>query len=433
MKKYIALTIAAVALLLAPIFQATNASAAIGTPGYGFMVQIESSSEYDLTAEEYETNLATFKRDIDLMVEYGQTWARFAVPAWAISYYDNDRNYILKTAAGNPDVDVYTYYQEAIQYMNDAGLNIYMISVGTTAQGSQFTQAEYIENISKHWEFLAENFADDVDVIQIYNEAQGYHYRFYEEVDEADFQSYWEEMSGMFAIARSIFKAENPDVQMTTNSFGWPIWYDVEAEWLAFFDVVGENLDVITLDMYPDTQDQIPRLAEFIKNAKDRYGKPVIVGETGRQGYVDAGNDYSRSIPGQEENVVLYMNAFRESEATAILMYQLRDTGPDQTQGEQNFGILEYDGSRKASFDGIMYSMRPVIVDDPVVDDDTDTTTDDDAAAAGESNATDDEALGAPNTGVISSQPALLSAIAGALSAVLVIGLVLRRVRQETK
>lgn len=428
MKKYFTVTIVTIALLFVPLFNVTNASAAIGTPGYGFMVHLDVDSDA-MTAEMYEDTLADFRRDIDTMVEYEQTWARFAIPSWAVSYF-SDGNVVVKPTDDAAQVPAITYFEEAIDYMNSKGLNVYLILVGTTSQGPELTQAEYTQNISRYWEFIAERVADDVELIQIYNEAQSYHYRFYSSVADADLPAYWAEMSTMFGIASDIFKAENPNVQMTTNSYGWPIGPDVEAAWLAFFDAVHENLDVITLDMYPDTQEEIPLLIEYIANAKNRYNKPVVVGETGRQGFVDAGNDYSRSIPGQEENVVLYMDAFRQSEASAILMYQLRDGGPDQTQGEQNFGILEYDGTRKASFDGIMYSMRPVIVPDPVNPDGAGSA---DGAGGTTGGTADGSAPGAPNTGLAMLQPAVLSATAGiGLLVIMAGGLVLKLRRHIT-
>ncbi|MDN5819503.1 MAG: arabinogalactan endo-1,4-beta-galactosidase, partial [bacterium] len=163
----------------------------------------------------------------------------------------------------------------------------------------------------------------------------------------------------MFDIAGGIFKSVNPDVLMTTNSFGYPADDVTEQDYFEFYDAVADSLDVIALDLYPESQDDIDHLPDRITNAETRYNKPVIVAEIGRHGMIDAGGDASRTIEGQRLNVVKYMDALRPTDAMAVILYELRDNGPDDDDFESNFGIMEYNGDHKASFDDIMYSMRP--------------------------------------------------------------------------
>jgi hypothetical protein len=210
--------------------------------------------------------------------------------------------------------------------------------------------------MKKYWNFMASHIGNLVNVIQIYNEAQNYHYRFYTTVKKGDLASYWAGMSEMFGIASNIFKNKNPHIKITTNSSGFPVNDETESDWDNYFDAVGKNLDILSLDLYPGGPGN--HFRERINRTEARYKKPIFISETGRQG-MDSSIAPNRTIQQQGEIMPKTLDSMRTSKASVILYYELRDSGPDNTNFEQNFGILEYDGTPKASFDSVMAAMQP--------------------------------------------------------------------------
>lgn len=366
-KKFILSLVAITGLVIAPFTPAMQVAAADGTE-YGFTVSLDVSPP--MTAPEYEAALDTYKNDVDTMAAHQQKWIRLGIPAWVVAWWDTDH-----LEAGTTDdaleLETIDYYSRAIDYARQADMKVYIVLTEGIAQDNSYSQAEYTEHMEDYWNFIAAHVGDKVDVIQIYNEAQEYHYRFYTDVDEVDRPAYWAGMKTMFDIAGGIFKAANPDVLITANSFGYPANDAAEQNYFEFYDAVAESLDVIALDLYPESQDDIDHLPDRITNAETRYNKPVIVSEIGRHGMIDAGGDGSRTIDGQRQNVVKYMDALRSTSAMATIVYGLRDNGPDDTEWEANFGIMEYNGDHKDSFDDIMYSMRPNVEDPDAGDGDT--------------------------------------------------------------
>ena len=417
-KKYLLFVIASAALIIAPLLGATKVVAQSG-PEFGFTVGL--SVNYNMSAADFEDSLAALKGDIDIMAEHEQTWVRLGIPFWAVAWLDGTT----LRANTTDGVEAISFYKEAIEYIKQQDMKIVLILTDSVAQQSSFSQAEYAQHTQSYWNFIAGHVGQSVDVVQIYNEAQGYHYRFYELVPAEDRPAYWAEMSNMFGLASSIFKGVNPSVQITTNSYGYPVNDTTEQNWLDFFDAVEENLDIITLDLYPEGPTETASMPARISTAKDRYSKPVMVGEVGRQGFQDAGADYSRSLEGQAENLVSYIETLRESEAEAVIVYMLRDDGDSDDKGEQNFGILEYNGEQKPSFLPTMYAMRPFVQDAP------EETGNEGSVSPG----TQDESSsvpGAPNTGVgsVSLTPTALVAtflVGGILLAVLSYGQATRR------
>lgn len=358
MLRKILLIAAAVALVAAPALNIRTVSAAGNGPEFGFSVGLDV--DLPMTAQQYEDSLTILKRDIDIMAANNQTWVRLGIPAWAVAWYDGNMDFKVGTTDDTQEIEVLTYYERAIDYIRGSGLKLYLVLTEVPFQDSQFSQTEYTNHAQEYWTYIANRIANRAEVVQIYNEAQQYHYRFYN--TPTDSAAYWAEMSNMLGIARNIFKTANPAIQVTTNGAGYPVTPAREADWLEFMDAVHSNLDVIALDLYPEDPEEIPYLATSVANAKARYNKPVIIAETGRHGYPDGFEpEPSRTYAGQEENIVKYMDTLRGSDAYAVMLYELRDSGTDTNDGEDMFGILDNSGVKKPSFDGIMYSMRPSV------------------------------------------------------------------------
>lgn len=198
------------------------------------------------------------------------------------------------------------------------------------------------------WRAVAAEFAGDLEVVQIFNEAGAHHYRFHEGVVAADLTAYHEDLAAKLTTAASIFHRQDPDVLVTTNLYGWPVGDGIEQEWTRAFDVIAPALDLLTVDVYFDhafDDEEYPAFAARLQRLADRYDKPVAIGEIGDSTLGDAGREKDQARHYRD-----YVDLLSGTVAAHVVFYEFRDAEDDE-DSESTFGIIDHHGNPKPAFD----------------------------------------------------------------------------------
>ena len=142
-----------------------------------------------------------------------------------------------------------------------------------------------------------------------------------------------------------------PGARVTTNVGGYPLTDQLVESWELYFDDIHEDLDVISLDFYPDNSPSaIGKLDEYVQRFAVRYGKPVSVAEIGMCSDIFRfDNEDQSNFLGQ------YLAEFAAASTTpeSIFIYEVQDN----TTGagcEPNFGLRNDDGSERPAWETVM-------------------------------------------------------------------------------
>lgn len=306
-----------------------------GDTEYGFTVSF-------LPVDNSTNKLAGFKRDVDSLVENGQEWIRFGITGWeVVDHWGN-----AKTMEWNEQA--LAGYEDAIAYARSKGLSIYLVTADGH-MGLDASSAEYRAMMGQYWSVLAERFADDVAVWQLYNEVDAGHYSKSTVFKGRLSGEYLSGLETMLDIGRDAVKSENPDTMITTNTMGWPMENATEKRWVRFFDAVESTLDVIAIDVYPTHYTgEIAKLDARVERMKKRYDKPVIIAEVGLQTCPECWSEED-----QGNYVSAAIESLAQADPMAVIVYEFRDE-----KGDTGFGVLRSDWSGKSGFDTIIASMR---------------------------------------------------------------------------
>lgn len=306
-----------------------------GQTEYGFTVSF-------LPVEESTNKLNGFKRDVDTLVRNDQEWIRFGITGWeVVEDWGN-----AETMEWNEDA--LRGYEEAIDYARSKGLSIYLVTADGH-MGLDASSAQYRTMMDQYWSVLADRFADDVAVWQIYNEVDAGHYSKSTGFKGRLSGEYLSGLETMLDIGRDAIKGANPDTLITTNTMGWPMSNDTESRWVRFFDAVESSLDVIALDVYPvHYKEEIAKLDARVDRMKERYDKPVIIAEVGLQTCQECWSEED-----QGTFVSAAIRSLAQADPMAVIVYEFRDE-----KGDTGFGVLRPDWSGKSGFDQIIASMQ---------------------------------------------------------------------------
>lgn len=278
-------------------------------------------------------DLPRWRADIDILAEHGLNLVRTGVYPWLVA-----------PAMGSWDQQTANFYVEALAYARDRRLAVNLVVVGAPDWAQSYDLDNYTEACTWFWTTMAEVFDAQVDLWQVFNEADQSHYRRFTPVtlDAA----YLTELGQLLGAARRTLGQHGTPV--TTNLTGWPMNDERQQGWYDVLDVIGESLDVVSLDLYPaDNRAQIDLLPRRIDQVHHRYGKPVFVAETGLQ----TGSD-SWSEEDQRLLLPAAIEAIRSTDIWGVCLYQLRD---QPSPGW--FGIVKADGSPKLAFDETLRSL----------------------------------------------------------------------------
>lgn len=270
-----------------------------------------------------------FREDLASVGRLGMGWARFAVLG---------RDVVQDWGAPGGPIrmreSALDMIDDAVGAARDAGLSVYVI---TNDAWSDHTASEdvFLAKMRLYWEAVARRIADRVDVWQVFNEADGDHYRTVEHVDPAD-AGYMGRLAAAVGAARDVIHGVGPDVRVTTNLFGYPVDQAMTERWDLGIAALAPAMDVITLDAYPQLfTDATQRLVDYIARARATTGKEVLVGEIGLQTCPECFSETD-----QAQAYALYIDALSRAEASAVLFYEPRDEDGD-------FGVLTADNAPK--------------------------------------------------------------------------------------
>lgn len=288
---------------------------------------------FTIAAPGDDPDLTEFRADVDRIVEAGGIWIRFGVRAEVVVAQWGVDSGVRFDVSGLDTV------ARAAEYARGAGLAVYLISADGDPR--PVPTAEYERSMRTYWQGLAQTFAGDVAVWQIFNEPDGLHYRTHTEIPAGQRGAYYSDLGEALATAGEIIGALDPTALVTTNVSGWPIDEGTGAYWREFFDATADGLDVLGLSAYPQLDPgALDRLPGLVEDMEERYGKPTIIAEVGLQTCPEC------FTPAQQgAGVSAAVEALVAAGPLAILVYQLRD---DALSAEPDFGILYSDGRPKA-------------------------------------------------------------------------------------
>jgi len=307
------------------------------TTEFGFLVGYDSE----------KPDWPALKSDIDTVAAAGQQWVRIGIAGDLVTTGGS-------ATAIQWDQAGLKLYDDAFDYASQKGLKIVVTTSGAPWWAGGFSYADYKKASSGYWSFMAQRWKAQIDMWQAFNESDSSHYQTYAELPYDLPADYLRQMDELLAEARRVIKAANPSIAVTTNSTGYPVTVETQAYYFKYFDAIKDNLDLITLDLYPDgNDDMVAQAAQRVSDAIARYKLPVSVGETGMPtctGCYTAA-DVSRYMP----QTIAQM---KQAGARQVIYYELRDSGTDLTDGESTFGLMKYDGTRKPFFDTVVQAMR---------------------------------------------------------------------------
>jgi hypothetical protein len=317
-----------------------------------------------LYARESNLDLRAFKANVDELAGLGidrLAWIRFAIDdVDAFPRTDNDTHLIDCSPASptNCNPANLAVYDEAIDYARSKGFGVFLVtnvpswakvySAPVNPWEARYSLEEYKQITTAYYRVLASRYAGKVAIWQVFNEANVLTFDAYAKFTLND--SYLRMLSETIAQARETIRSVDPGASITTNAGGWPYDASLHAQWKRYFDALHTNLEVVSLDVYPDKdRSAIDSLVSRVEEIRSRYSKPVAIAETGL--CTDAARfteaDQAAYLP-------MYIEGFREAGASIIAIYELQDNTELSGACEQSFGLRTADGDKKASYDAVM-------------------------------------------------------------------------------
>jgi hypothetical protein len=311
-------------------------------------VKAYASTEFGFTTHVsgrgYNLNLKTFKQNVDDLITFHQQWIRIGMWSGEIA------------PSGTPDSinwENLDTLDEAVTYANSKGLKIYMTtSVPTFAK--DYILSDYLTVTKNYYDFLVHRYASKVVVWQVFNEVNGHNYRDYSTLSALTTQ-YLNELNQVVVVVKDEIKKADPGALVTMNVSGYPITDQTQSRWFQFFDVLKDNLDIISLDLYPDVNhilQEAATMGQRTTNVMIRYQKPVMITETGVCTRTSQSNENT-----QIEFLPIYVETLKQANPAAILIYEIQDENNKPNTCEGSFGIKRYDGTKKPAFDLVMKAM----------------------------------------------------------------------------
>jgi hypothetical protein len=289
-----------------------------------------------------------YSRDLRELQETGARWVRVGIQAWDLGGWFGERWYW--------NEDSIRFFSGCISQARSAGLKV-SLTLAAMADADEWTLDQYLVVNRLYWSRCAHLAADagGVDLVQVYNEHDTRDFRSQRPLPEGPSSPYLHDLAAALSSARAEFRSVLPQVP-TTTSVGSPVLDETAARrWMEFFDVVAPAVDVLGLNCYPgDSVDRINELPNRLAGFRERYSKPIAITEIGiptEAGGVVSPETAQRVLPMMLRRAV-------EAKPLAVLVYQLRNTGVDARDPEQNFGILAADGARRATYDAVAGAVR---------------------------------------------------------------------------
>jgi len=166
-----------------------------------------------------------------------------------------------------------TEYDNAISYAFSKGLKIYLVT--NTPSFAQNAASDVYQNITfQYHQFLASRYQGKIAVWQVFNEADIHNFKNYSTITGFD-AAYLASLSSAIQAAASAIKQVDPGILIAANAGAFFPW------WQQYFSGLIDNIDVMGIDLYPGTNDDIQNYPAVIQSLKSQFGKEIIVSETG--------------------------------------------------------------------------------------------------------------------------------------------------------
>lgn len=299
-------------------------------------------------------NLTLFRQNVDDLVAGGQTWIRVNIWDWEIAAEGNPRTTIIW------NTNNLAIYDQAFNYALEKGLKIFLVTnTPIYSDILNFSPSEYHTLTANYHQFLSQRYAGKINVWQIFNEADTHDYHNYFALSGLT-SNYLNELNQVVGIARSAIKQNDPQANVTMNSTGYPLTDQIQNRWFQFFDVLNTNLDFLTLDLYPDVNrvdSEMAIMGQRVINVRNRYNKPVAVGETGlcTRTSLFTEEDQAHYLP-------LYVENLKIAQPNLILVYEIQDENNLPNDCEGSFGLKRVDGTKKPSYEVVLAAMSTTTI-----------------------------------------------------------------------
>lgn len=285
---------------------------------------------------------AKFQADIDLAKAAGFEVVRTSPPAWALGGWyggNGPDNYY-------PDEANWRLVDSHMEYIASKGMKVCLV-LNEIDSGSDL--AATIQRCSHTWPLIANRWGSNIRWVQILNERNESNWLTDQPVDPPYNAAYLEEVRQIIQLGSDVFHEYDQAIEVTTNTYGYPPDEAVYDKWKIFYDAVSSACDVIGLDVYPSSWDQlIHEQPSRLQAIAERYQKPVVIMETG-----DNATSAARETEA-ESSLPKMLRAMKDGGATLIVLYELRDVGPrSSTDGEERFGIYYQDRTPKPYLDEV--------------------------------------------------------------------------------
>lgn len=206
----------------------------------------------------------------------------------------------------------------------------------------------WLTKTEQWWRAIAREFGSEIAIVQVFNEATGYHYRRFEAVAQEDRPAYRRDLAEKIGRCRDIVHEEAPGVLVTHNIYGWPVSDWREEIWYEELDDLADSMDLITVDAFVDFNDTgwetMNGLLDRVKRLEEAYGKQVAIGEFGVS---TAGRSYEE----QADRLQVGVEVMTSEESTILIgfLFRLRHK-PSYSAHESQFGIIEQNSVKKTAY-----------------------------------------------------------------------------------
>lgn len=294
---------------------------------------IEFGFNTHLDNEASNMNLDLFKKCVEDLSAKGQNWIRFN--------FKGEFN-------SNPNI--VSDFEQGLDFAKQKGLKVALVTDPPDLSNPQA--------ISDFYKEIAHRFKGKVDVWQIFNEPNAHSYKDYSPRPEIT-PDYLKGLSQAVAAASAAIKEVDSQAKTTINLSAWVGDHrDIESEGHSFFEPISDSIDILTLDFYPDgNEEEMAKYPGYISSLKNAFGKDIMIGEIGWPTLENAFTPNDQATYMQKVMSSLQGGAVKP---IAVLFYEWADE-KGVTGIEGQFGANNSDGSPKdgTSYQELIQAMTP--------------------------------------------------------------------------
>lgn len=317
--------------------------------------QPNTRKQYGFTTHLYVTkkthlDRARFEKTVDELVSHNQKLVRVDIQSWEIAPH------------GSPTQIAWNYhaadeYKKALQYAHEKGLDVYLVTYPPSF-AKNYSHTDYKNVTHLYYQFLAQTYGEHVLIWQIFNEPDFFRYTDYSPLPIKDYlvpwsSEYTENIGDILEIARTNIKAVSPNALITTNVGGYMNEESI-IRWRVFFNATAKYMDIIAIDIYPTTLQEVTTIPMVIEELRKTYHKPIIISELG---YCKSEEKITT-----DEQRVYYLQSMRILKNLPIwglIIYQYIDSDDAPAASScKGSGIIYADGTKKDIYDEVIKELQ---------------------------------------------------------------------------